>query len=269
MTSSKQRSLLAILYYRVSPRPNLDESESIPAQQRTCHEYCQRHGYRIEAEYSDSGRSGSDDERPGLWDAIAAVRRGYVLVVRWQNRLARDVYLEEVIYRTVQNAGGRIEAVEGSSNGTDPDAVFLRQVFAAIHERERKITAIRTRQAMARHQEAGRRMSDRLPYGRREINDRTITHADGTTKTIRMMEDDPNEQQNIRRICELHRAGKGLRAICRAMQAANIPYRDRTTWHHNSVRSILERAGMLERISTSKEKGLGMPYLSNSRSIRR
>ncbi len=246
MIKSTESPTSAILYYRVSPRPKLDDSESIPAQTRACHEYCKKQGYTIAAEYSDIGRSGSDSDRPGLWDAIAALRRGYVLVARWQSRFARDVYISEVIDRTVRKTGARIEVVEGSTGGDDPQSTLIRQVFNAFSEYERKITASRTKHAMLRHQEQGRRMSDRLPYGRRASADITVTNADGSEKIIRMVEDDQEEQQNILRICELHRSGIGLRAIGRQMESAGIRYRTRQRWHHNSVRAVLQRAGLLE-----------------------
>ncbi len=165
----------AIIYARYSPRPNADESESNAKQLACCRVWCDQHGYEVVAEYTDEEVTGGDDDknldpyealahRHGLLEALDALKPGMVLVVRWRSRLARDVYLEEWIYRRAASAGARIEAVE-VQNGESSDAQMIRQVLAAFRERERKILRVLTSRAMLKHQANGRRMSSHVPYG--------------------------------------------------------------------------------------------------------
>ena len=223
----------AIIYARFSPRPNAEESESIETQLDYCRKYCEEHGLEVGAEYSDRALSGEDEDRPGLWAAVDALRRGNVLVVYRLDRLARSVYLSEYIRRQVEKRKARIEAVQGGGNGDTPEEVFIRQVLQAEAEYSRKVTAARTRYAMLRHQAAGRRMGSRVPYGWKQ----------DPANRARMVEDE-GEQEVIRRIVSLRQEGLTLRGIVAVLQAEGLGVRDRGTWHHTTRQKVLKRAGL-------------------------
>ena len=155
----------AIIYSRFSPRPNADESESCEKQEAVCKEYCENKKYVVTAMLQDKKCSGDDADRPGLWSAIKSLKKGMVLVVRWRNRLAREVYLSEVINRAVERAGARIEAAEEGSNGDTPQDKLIRQILAAFSEYEKRIRSIQTKYAMRKHQKNGRIMGSIPPYG--------------------------------------------------------------------------------------------------------
>ncbi len=148
--AKKPKTTKAIIYARFSPRRNADECESIETQEHYCRHYCEKHGYEVVAVFADPDVSGSDEDRQQLWDAIDALKRGYVLVTYKADRLARGVYLDEAIRRAVTKAGAVVEVVEGSPNGDEPQDVLIRQVLAAFAEYERKVIAARTRAAMRR-----------------------------------------------------------------------------------------------------------------------
>jgi site-specific DNA recombinase len=154
----------AIIYTRYSPRPNAADCESCEKQEEVCRAYCMQRGYNVTAVYSDRGQSGDDADRPGLWEAVDALAPGSVLVCRWRNRLAREVYLAETVRRAVEKNKAKIEAAE-ETNGESPDDVFIQHILAAFAERERKYIGIRTKLAMRKYQRAGRRMGRYAPYG--------------------------------------------------------------------------------------------------------
>lgn len=225
------RSTRAVIYARFSPRRNAEECESIETQMELCRAYCGKHGYAVAGEFQDRERSGDDEDRPGLWDAIAALGHGNVLIVYKLDRLARLVYLSEVIRRQVERAGARIESVnEQSTNGDTPEDALIRQILQAFGEYEKKVIAARTSAAMRRHQLAGRRMgrTDRLPYGWK------IDPADPK----RMIED-TQEVAAMAAAKALKATGMSLRQIGIALAISGYPPRTGTRWSAEAVRSIL------------------------------
>lgn len=239
--SQKQKTTKAIIYARFSPRRNAEECESIETQEYYCRQYCEKHGYEVVEVFSDPDVSGSDEDRPILWSAVDAIKRGYVLVVYKTDRLARGVYLDEAIRRMIAKQGGLIEAVEGSTNGTRPEDDLIRQVLAAFAEYERKVIAARTRAAMRRHQSSGRAMSKHAPFGWREGEPEQVSDpTTGKVKVRRRLEIDDAEQEVIRFVMGLHREGTPMRAIARAVAAKGYKPRG-AEWNHHLIRSIIDR----------------------------
>lgn len=235
------KSLRAIIYARFSPRRNAEECESIPFQFEKCRELCASKGWIVEAERSDERMSGDVEDRPGLWEAIELTRAGRVLVVWRGDRLARDVYFDEAIRRTVARQGGIVHVVEGSPNGEDPTATLIRQILSAFAEYERKLIAARTKAAMLRHQSAGRVMSKVIPYGWKEI-DPIVIRSGGRDKLQRRIAPCEHELAMIEVVKAHATAGKNHNQIARAMNSAGYRVRGRV-WRPKLVRSILVRSG--------------------------
>lgn len=236
-----------ILYARFSPRPNSAECESVSKQLSEMREYCAKRKFTIIAEFSDEAMSGSDADRPGLWDAIYSLKRDYLLLVRSWDRLARDSYLAEIIQMQVQKKGCTILSItQESTSQNNPESKLVRTILLAIAEYQRQIIRARTRAAMLRMQKEGRRMcaAHLLPYGRM---------IDPNNPAL--MLDNPDEQAIINRIVEWRRDGFSLRSIVDALNDLEIkPRMVRKTfkgnfvqvkgkWNHCLVRSILLRDG--------------------------
>ena len=218
----------AYLYARFSPRRG--ESQSNEMQLHYCRQHAKDKGYSIGGEYSDEYASGDDQDRAGLWAAMAELTRGDVLIVWRLDRLARDVLLCEVIHREARKAGATIEAVEGTTENT-PEGVLMRQILQAMAEYEKKVIAMRTKYAMTRLQASGRRMTrpDRLPYGWR------LRAED------QQMEPDPEERAVIEIIRELHAAGHSLRAISMILADRGIMARCGGVWRASSLARVVHR----------------------------
>jgi len=229
----KPKKTRALIYVRFSPRRNADESESNETQLDLCRAYCRRQGYYVAREFEDRALSGGEEDRPGLWAALEALRRGDVLLAYKLDRLARDVYLSELIQRESARRGATIETVEGGANGDTPEQRMIRQVLQAFAEYERKVIAARTRAAMLRHQASGRRMSAQPPYG-------WSVDPDDPARLAR----NPDEQAIIRRIVELHGEGLGLRAIAHDLDSDGLDCRG-GAWYHTTIKAILSRADAL------------------------
>lgn len=239
----KRKVVKAIAYLRFSPRRNSELCESNQVQMDYIRDYCAKHGYNIVETFADEDLSGGDEERPGLWDAIHALHRGMILVVYKSDRLARSVYLSELIQREVSKRQAKIEVVEGGKNGDSPEDVFIRQVFSAFAELERKVIAARTKAAMLRHQANGRSMSSRPPFGWKFGGVKKVTDASGRVIEQRQLVVDEEERATVRRILELKDEGRGQREIARMMDQEGRRARGKQ-FSHYIVRMVCRREGL-------------------------
>ena len=223
----------AIIYTRFSPQRHGGESESCETQLAYCEQLAHNKGYAVAGMFEDREASGADEDRPGLWAAIDALAKGDVLLVYKLDRLARNVYLAEMIRRAVAVAGGRIEAVMGDVEGDGPESVMIRQVLASIAEYERKIIALRTKFAMLHHQRNGRRMGRYAPYGF-EID------ALDSTRLVPV----EAEQEAVARILALHADGRNALNISQTLNAEGVPARSGGKWNRKTVAKIIGRGGV-------------------------
>lgn len=219
----------AVIYTRFSPRPDAATSESCEMQEGLCRDYAAAHGWECAAVFADADVSGADEFRDKLWAAIDSLKKGGVLLVWKRDRLARNVYLAEMINRAVAKKGGRIVAVSGDVEGDGPEQVLVRQVVAAMAEYERKLIGIRTSAALRLYQSQGRRVSRIPPYG-------WDVSAEDPGRLVR----NEAEQGVIAEVVGMRGRGMGLREIARRLD----PSASRSgRWSPAAVMRILRRAG--------------------------
>ena len=105
-------------------------------------------GVPAERIYVDHGLTGTNRERPGLHQALAACRAGDTLVVTKLDRLARSLpdaraIADELTERSVKlNLGGSVH------DPTDPVGRLLFNVLAMVAEFESDLIRMRTREGM-------------------------------------------------------------------------------------------------------------------------
>jgi len=232
-----------ILYTRFSPRKNEDECESIEAQFDFCRKWCKENNVEIVSEFADRALSGADEDRPELWAAIAALERGYVLVVYRLDRLARSVYLSDIIERAISRKKASFLSISGEGTWGDTDEDWLiRKILQTLAEYERKVIGARTKAAMLRHQANGRLMGSIPRYG-------FMLDPEDKRKVLK----NQYEQVVINQIKRLHKKGLSLRQI--AAELSNLGYKPRKVrrifkgkpvyvkgkWNPQTIRLILKR----------------------------
>src|SRR5450759_2482125 len=105
-------------------------------------------GVAVNRVYVDHGLTGTNRERPGLREALAACREGDTLVVTKLDRLARSLpdaraIADELTVRQVSlNLGGSVY------DPTDPVGRLLFNVLALVAEFESDLIRLRTREGM-------------------------------------------------------------------------------------------------------------------------
>jgi DNA invertase Pin-like site-specific DNA recombinase len=99
--------------------------------------------------YLDHGMTGRNRRRPGLQQALAAVREGDTLVVPKLDRLARSVPDARAIGDSLSAAGVRLSIGATVYDPTDPMGKMLFNILATFAEFEVDLLRMRTREGMA------------------------------------------------------------------------------------------------------------------------
>lgn len=106
--------------------------------------------------YTDAGLSGTNRDRPGLREALAALREGDTLVVTKLDRLARSVRDAADIATEVEERGARLSIGSSVHDPTDPMGKLLFNVLSMVAEFEADLIRQRTREGMAVAKARGR-----------------------------------------------------------------------------------------------------------------
>lgn len=121
------------------------DKQDLTAQQETL----VRLGVTPDRIYLDKGLTGSNRQRPGLDQALAAVRSGDTLVVPKLDRLARSVPDAREIADTLQARGVKLALGTSLYDPADPVGKMFFNVLATFAEFEGDLIRLRTREGMA------------------------------------------------------------------------------------------------------------------------
>ena len=99
--------------------------------------------------YTDHGLTGTSRDRPGLDQAIAAVREGDTLVVPKLDRLARSVPDARAIAQQLEVKGVKLALGASVYDPTDPMGKMFFNILATFAEFESDLIRMRTREGMA------------------------------------------------------------------------------------------------------------------------
>ena len=102
--------------------------------------------------YLDHGLTGTNRKRPGLEQALAAVRGGDTFITPKLDRLARSVPDARDIITDLSERGVRFQLGGSVYDWNDPMAKMFVQILAVFAEFEADLIKMRTREGMARPQ---------------------------------------------------------------------------------------------------------------------
>ena len=220
---------IAVAYLRVSTD---EQTLGMEAQKTAITLWATRQGITIGTWCEDFGISGGAEleKRPGLLEALHAVKQSKAgfLVAHKADRIARDVYVAELVKRALKGAGASLALVEGIS-GTDPFAEMAATVMDAAARFERRMISARTSAALAEKRRKGEKTGGSAPYGFQLASD--CIH----------LEPCPAEQPILARILELRREGLGGRRIAATLTAEGHAPRGKR-WDPASVQRIADSA---------------------------
>ena len=121
------------------------DKQDLGAQQRALAEL----GVSPDRVYTDHGLTGTHRSRPGLDQALAAVRRGDTLVVPKLDRLARSVPDARDIADSLVARGVKLAIGSSVYDPADPMGKMFFNILATFAEFEADLIRMRTREGMA------------------------------------------------------------------------------------------------------------------------
>jgi DNA invertase Pin-like site-specific DNA recombinase len=108
-----------------------------------------RLGVSADRIYTDKGFTGTNRDRPGLDQALAAVRSGDTLVVPKLDRLARSVPDARAIGDSLAARGVKLQLGASIHDPSDPMGKLFFNILATFAEFEADLIKLRTREGMA------------------------------------------------------------------------------------------------------------------------
>jgi site-specific DNA recombinase len=225
---AKTDPLKAVAYLRVSTD---EQTLGMEAQRAAITDWAHRQGVQVALWCEDLGVSGGAEleKRPGLLEALRAVRdlRAGFLVAHKADRVARDVYVSELVKRELRAAGAAVALVEGIC-GDDPFSEMAATVMDAAARLERRMIAARTKAALGVKKAKGEKTGGSVPFGFRLMPDGIHLGPH------------PVEHPVLLRILDLRRAGLGGRKIAAALTAEGHHPRG-AAWNPGNLQVLADR----------------------------
>lgn len=215
-------------YLRVSTDAQADSGLGLDAQRSAITAAAARLGLDLGDVFTDAGLSGALEleDRPGLFAAVNALKRGDVLLVAKRDRLGRDVVAVAMLERLTARKGARIISAAGEgTEGTDAASMLQRRILDAFGEYERLIIGQRTKAALKAKRDRGERAGN-IPFG-------YSLNADGRT-----LDANADERRVIELLRELKAAGYTLRQIADELNRQGFTTRRGTAWRHQYVAGL-------------------------------
>jgi site-specific DNA recombinase len=231
----------AVPYRRVSVEEQALSGHGLNAQEDTMRAFATRMGWETTEFFTDAGLSGSlpIDKRPALFDAVARLKKGDVLLVAKRDRLGRLDNLEMgLIELAVKKRGARIIscAGEGTEND-DPASVAMRGMVDIFSNYTRLIIKANTKSALRSKRVRGEKCGGSIPYGFERGADKP--GPKGPIKTLVLC---PAEQEVISLMRELRSQGMTLVAIAEELTSLGIKRRGGSAWEFSFIAKTLKKA---------------------------
>jgi site-specific DNA recombinase len=228
----------AIVYLRVSTDEQAESGLGLESQSAACRSFAARMGWEIATIYEDSQSGGLKlDKRTILLDAIAALKRGDVLLVAKRDRLSRgDMLTTAMIEAGVGRRKARIVSAAGEgTEADDPASVLMRRMIDAFAEYERLIIKGRTRSALAAKRARGER-TGQVAYGTRLTGNGPPAKRSGLPTGLEPV---PTEVEALDLVHALRGDGVTLRAIAATLNERGIPTKSGRPWHFGTIRRLV------------------------------
>ena len=212
--STPLATTVVVGYVRVSTEEQGDSGAGMEAQRRAIIGACAARGWELRAIHEDVASGKSVAKRPGLEEAMAAVRSGQArgLVVAKLDRLSRSVIDAARTIEDARREGWNLVALDLGVDFSTAAGTAMAQMTAVFAEMERRLIGERTRAALAVKKAQGVRL------GRPPVLDEAVR----------------------RKVRRERAAGRSFRVIAERLNAQGVPTaHGGQSWHASTVRSVL------------------------------
>lgn len=220
MEATPKTTNKAFGYLRVSGKSQV-EGDGFPRQKAAIQKWAKANGYHIAQWFVEEGVSGTLESREALDAMLVALMSNGVdtVIVEALHRFSRDLRVQEnLIHQYFTNRFTLISAMEPELGNDDPNRVFMRQIFGAVHQLDKSNLVLKLRAARQRKKVATGRCEGRLPYGSHEGEEDILNHMRG-----------------------LYAVGGNWETIAATLNNEGIKTRSSGKWYPATVRKILIR----------------------------
>jgi DNA invertase Pin-like site-specific DNA recombinase len=207
-------------YLRVSGKSQV-EGDGFPRQKAAIQKWAKANGYHIVRWFTEEGVSGTLESREALDAMLVALMSNGVdtVIVEALHRFSRDLRVQEnLIHQYFSNRFTLISATEPELGNDDPNRVFMRQIFGAVHQLDKSNLVLKLRAARQRKKASTGRCEGRKPYGARD-----------------------GEQDVLNHMRDLYAVGGNWETIAAALNSEGTKTRSGGNWYPATVRKILIR----------------------------
>lgn len=214
------------LYARFSS--DNQRTESIDAQLRAMHTYCQQNNFTIVETYVDEARSATSDRRPAFQQMIAdSAKKGFdILLVHKLDRFARNRYDSAIYKRELKKNGVTVYSVLENLDNS-PESIMLEAVLEGINEYYSRNLAREVMKGMKENALQGKHTGGLPPLG---------YDVDPVTKQLVI---NPEEAEAVRLIYYMYAIGEGYGSIVRELNARGYKTKCGDDFKKNSLLWIL------------------------------
>jgi DNA invertase Pin-like site-specific DNA recombinase len=217
---------------RVSTDEQATNGQSLDAQRAKLEGYAKLHDLELVAVIVDAGASAKSLNRPGLQEALAKLRKGEAagLLIAKLDRLSRSVKDRNTLIDGWfgEKAGRQLFSVGDSIDTRTAAGRLVLNVLMSVAQWEREAIGERTKEVM-RHKIGKGERCGKVRFGYN-------LGPDGKTLVSNAV-----EQEAIRLMTELRKAGKSYPAVAAELNARGVQTKEGRPWQPMTVRNILMR----------------------------
>jgi putative DNA-invertase from lambdoid prophage Rac len=217
-------------YCRVSTDRQVEEGESLGAQQRQIEGYAMMLGLDVTRVFVEKGVSGSKpfEERPQGLQLLTLARAGDVVITPKLDRMFRSALDALGVLQQLVALGVSLHMIDlgGDVTGNGISKLVF-TILSAVAEAERDRIKERIRDVKNDQKQRGRFLGGSVPFG--------------WVKVEGQLHEDPEQQKAVAQIIELRAAGRSLRAIQDEMRAQGHKL------SHQTVANVLAASQVVDR----------------------
>lgn len=216
-----------VAYCRVSTLEQKKNGYGIDIQVRDVTIFAGLHNLFVQKFYKDEGESGVKEERNGLKQLMKACQAGQIEVVILPSldRLSREVRIAENLFHEFQKLEVKIMIADMPQYNGNRKDIFIRQIFEAIAEENRREIIERLWKGRQERTRKGLFPGGNLPYGYTRENKKIMIA--------------PQEAEVVKRILYLSAQGGTEQAISDALNVNGHIMRNGKPWTQRQVCRIL------------------------------
>lgn len=215
----------AVIYARFSS--SKQQEQSIDGQLRYCHEYAERHGFKVVGEYCDRAITGTTDQRPQFQKMILdSAKKGFQYILVWKlDRFSRDRYASALYKYKLKNNGVKVLSAT-ESIGSGDESIILEAVLEAMAEIYVKQLAQNTKRGMREAILQGRNAGGTVPFGYDSVDRQLVINE--------------KEAPIVRRAFEMYGDGAAISAICDEFNQRGYKTRTGGEFNRNSFHRMFQ-----------------------------